>query len=106
MATKKSTPVKKKPTKAPVKKPAAIKTKARMKTAHLKLRRDSEDFMTFRVNRETYYWLVLGVTVIMFTMWVLKLQSDIMTAYDQIDANSSSIDDLQAVTKSKQAREQ
>jgi hypothetical protein len=42
--------------------------------------------MTFRVTKQTVYWLVLGAVVILFSTWILRLQADIQSIYDSIDA--------------------
>jgi hypothetical protein len=91
MATKKSS-TKKAPT---TKKPAARKAAAKKNTANplslrsqVGLRSEDTEFMTFRITKQTLYWLVLGAVVILFTLWLSKLQSDIQTLYDQIDATS------------------
>ena len=93
MATKKKlttakTSVKKKPTtahKAPVKKKAA---KRSMLGAHIGLQPEETEFMTFRVTRQTLYWMVLGLVVILFTLWLTRLQADIQDLYNQIDATT------------------
>jgi hypothetical protein len=101
MATKKTSTKK-----APVsKKPAAKRTKTKVTKANasaanslknaFKLQRDRGDFMTFRVNRETVYWIVLGAVVILFAMWILQLQADIQALYDEIDASSAMYDTLE-----------
>lgn len=94
MATKK--PITKKP--APkkktttAKKPAVKSTKKSAPSkvsglkAHIGLRPEETDFFTFRITRQTLYWLVLGAVVILFTVWILQLQQDIQALYDQIDA--------------------
>ncbi len=99
MATKKKpttvkTSVKKKPTaarKAPVKKKAAKQSLLR---THIGLQPEETDFMTFRITRQTLYWLVLGAVVILFTLWLARLQSDIQDIYDQIDASTAEITTL------------
>ncbi len=45
--------------------------------------------MTFRVNLQTLYWLILGGVVLLFSMWILQLQSDVQKIYDQIDINTA-----------------
>ena len=107
MATKntttKKTPLKKKPavksTKTTVKK--ATKPARKGSVRALKLQREQEDFMTFRVNRETVYWMVLGAVVILFAMWILQLQSDIQKLYDQIDASAAAYDSMDMVETKK-----
>jgi len=46
--------------------------------------------MTFQLTKETVYWLVLGAVVILFTIWLMRLQMDIQTLYDDIDATNLS----------------
>jgi hypothetical protein len=98
MATKKKptttkAPAKKKPTaarKAPVKK----SSKRSLLRTHIGLQPEETEFMTFRITRQTLYWLVLGVVVIMFTLWLTRLQSDIQDLYDQIDATTAEMTTL------------
>jgi hypothetical protein len=86
-------------TKTTVKKKAAPRKSAAKKSsvkrvplaAQIGLRREETDFMTFRITRQTLYWLVLGAVVILFTVWLMKLQMDIQTLYDQIDANTAEL---------------
>jgi len=85
MATKKSTPVKK-TTKKPVRK-AASKTSAR--EVSFRPSRDDSQFMTLKLTRQTLYWLVIGVMAVVFTLWILKLQSDINNIYDNIDQTNA-----------------
>ncbi|MDQ5932260.1 MAG: hypothetical protein QG649_345 [Patescibacteria group bacterium] len=83
-------------TKAPTKRKAAPRKAAVKKTtrksvpltSQIGLRKEETDFMTFRITRQTLYWIVLGAVVILFTMWLMKLQADVQSLYDQIDANT------------------
>lgn len=83
-------------TKAPTKRKAAPRKAAAKKTtrksvpltSQIGLRKEETDFMTFRITRQTLYWIVLGAVVILFTMWLMKLQADVQSLYDQIDANT------------------
>jgi cell division protein FtsL len=50
--------------------------------------------MTFRVTRQTVYWLVLSLVIILFTLWLTRLQADIQDLYDQIDANTAEMSTL------------
>jgi len=100
MATKKTTTKK-----APVKKASAPKKRTAKKSPvkksssssllslrnQIRLEKEDSAFMTFRVTRQTLYWLVLGAVVIMFTLWLTKLQSDIQDLYDQVDASTMQI---------------
>ena len=98
MATKK--PTRKK---AAVKKPAAKRPTAKKSTkksasaglrSHIALRPEETDFMTFRITRQTLYWVALGAVVILFTIWLMQLQADIQSLYDQIDANTAELSEL------------
>lgn len=60
----------------------------------LRLQKQTTPFITASVGRETLYWIVLGVVVISFTLWIMKLQSDIQAIYDSIDATNSEVIDL------------
>lgn len=93
MATKKPTTKKAPAKKTAPKRPAAKKTTKRKAQAtglraHVALRPEETDFMTFRITRQTLYWLVLGAVVILFTLWLMKLQADIQSLYDQIDIST------------------
>lgn len=98
MATKKKptttkAPAKKKPTTA--RKASAKKASKRsLLRTHIGLQPEETEFMTFRITKQTLYWLVLGVVVIMFTLWLTRLQSDIQDLYDQIDATTAEMTTL------------
>lgn len=94
MATKKTTSKK-----APAAKKTTVKVTRAKKTpkkaskasgirAHVGLQPEDQSFMTFRLTRQTLYWLVLGIVVIMFTVWIMDLQADVQTLYDEIDSNT------------------
>ena len=94
MATKKKSTT----TKAPAKKSAPKTRKAAPKKrqsrrsllrSHVGLQAEQTEFMTFRITKQTLYWLVLGAVVILFTVWLTQLQADIQSLYDQIDANNT-----------------
>ncbi len=88
MATKKSTSKK-----APTKKKSTVKrSKAQSSSAlgSVRLQPETQPFMTFQLTKETVYWLVLGAVVILFTIWLMRLQMDIQTLYDDIDATNLS----------------
>lgn len=90
MATKKSTskhtPTKKKST---VKRSSA-KTKSSTGLSSIRLQPETKPFMTFQLTKETVYWIVLGAVVILFTIWLMRLQMDIQSLYDDIDASNLS----------------
>ena len=88
MATKKATSTKKPTTR---KKASAVRSKkSKSQTSAVRSFRVSKPdtpFMTFSITRQTVYWLVLGLIVIVFGFWINKLQSDISDIYDSIEQN-------------------
>lgn len=81
MATKKTTTTKRKRTVKTTKKAPEMKS--------FRVAKESTPFLTFRLTKQTIYWLILSAVVVAFTLWLLKLQSDIQDIYNNIDANSS-----------------
>lgn len=85
-------------TKSPTKKANTKKTRAKkapVKSRPVALTHESaSDFMTFRFTKQTLYWAVLGAVVLLFTVWILKLQSDIQAIYDQIEITQADTDSL------------
>lgn len=98
MATAKKTPAKKKTTvkkapvkKATIKKKPAIKRAAASKNVQLRSFRVSPDvpsFNTFKITRQTVYWIILVSFIIYMQLWILKVQ--IETA-DYIEAQVTSL---------------
>jgi hypothetical protein len=80
-----------KSTKRPAKKTKS-KTSKQQAMPLVRLESEAEPFMTMRVNRETFYWVILGLVVVLFASWIMKLQSDVQSIYDQVDAQSSQAD--------------
>lgn len=88
MATKKSTSKK-----APTKKKSTVKrskTQSSSALGTVRLQPETKPFMTFQLTKETIYWVVLGAVVILFTIWLMRLQMDIQSLYDDIDASNMS----------------
>ena len=105
MATKKTTTKKAPAKKKPVAKTTVKKVSKSTKSTSSRvpsIQPEREDFMTFRVNRETVYWAVLGAVVILFGLWIMQLQADIQSIYDDIDASTAESDiiDMSTVKKS------
>ena len=63
-------------------------------TSRVRLEREDTAFFTFRITRQTLYWLILGAVVLLFTVWLTQLQSDIQDLYDQIDASTAEMSAL------------
>lgn len=90
MATKKTSTKKVTSKKAPVKKSAARKASSKSRvSAAIALTPETGDFMTFRITRQTVYWLVLGTVVVLFSIWILRLQSEVQSIYDKIEATQA-----------------
>ena len=79
MATTKKTPAKKSSSvkKAPSKKPVATKKAAAAKTTPVRSFRVSPNdptFKTFKITRQTVYWVVIVSFIIFMQLWILSLQ--------------------------------
>ena len=48
--------------------------------------KSDEQFMTFKITRQTVYWLVLTGIVLLLGLWVIDISSKIQHIYDQNDA--------------------
>jgi hypothetical protein len=98
MATTKSKSTTSKATnakKAPVTRKKSQVKKASSKNQTVKSFRVSkpeQPFMTFNLTRQTVYWLVLGAVVVVFALWITKLQADVQSIYDTIDMNTAAQD--------------
>ncbi len=101
-AVKTKTPVKAK-AKAPVKKVTRPSTKRPVKSANKSAYAEKREFMSVQPNRETAYWVVLGIVVVIFGLWINNLQSDIQAIYDQIDASAMNEPAMVAPTTPKEA---
>lgn len=86
---------KKRPTtkKKPAAKKAAPKSRKAAPAAvrSLRLAKETRPFRSTTLTRETLYWVILGVVVVAFGAWIMKLQEEIQGIYDSIEANSSSM---------------
>ena len=92
----KKTPAKKPATKKPTAKKTTAKAavskvaprkKATKKSAAMKsfrVYKNDESFATFRVTRQTFYWAVLLLFIIVSQLWILKIQMDIAALTDII----------------------
>lgn len=89
--SKKTTTVSKK---APARKPAAKSTATTKKTASKSTRAkkpamrsfhvsaDDQAFSSFRITRQTVYWIILVAFIIFVQLWILKLQIEVVTLID------------------------
>lgn len=101
MATaKKSSPKTTKPAvkRAPAKARATTKVTKKSSAAQSKSlrsfrphRTSREAFFTFRVTRQTLYWLILTGIVLLLGIWVMSISIKVQQIYDQIDASNESM---------------
>lgn len=90
MATKKTTSKKAPTKKKSTVKRASAKAQSSSRLSAVRLQPETKPFMTFQLTKETVYWIVLGAVVILFTIWLMRLQMDIQSLYDDIDASNLS----------------
>lgn len=50
---------------------------------------DDKPFLTFSVTRQSLYWLIFSVTILGLGLWVLNLNLQVLSLYDQIDNNNA-----------------
>ena len=90
MPAKKSASNKKTTTKSTTKKTTTARKKStaskQTKPKSLRLAAETEPFICMRANDQTLYWIIIAVLAIAFTLWVVKLQSDISDLYAQIES--------------------
>jgi hypothetical protein len=100
MATKKSTT---KSTTTKRKQPATrrVRSKAVAKAQSFRLVPEEVPFFTVKFTRQTLYWLALCAVVLGFSVWILKLQSDIVAIYDTITATNNAILEAPSPTEVK-----
>lgn len=75
-ATVKKTTPKQKPTSksAKVQKTDAIRS--------FRIHQDTRPFTSFRITRQTIYWIILVCFIIFVQLWILKLQIEVATLLD------------------------
>ena len=44
-------------------------------------------FMTFRITRQTVYWIILLAFISALTLWILKLQLDVLSILNSLNQN-------------------
>jgi hypothetical protein len=75
------------PKKAAPKKPATKKTTKAVKVVPMqsfKVAPDVPSFMTVRVTKQTVYWSILLIFILITQLWVLNAQLDVIDALDSI----------------------
>ena len=84
MVTKKTVKktVKKVAPKSTATKKTAAKKSAPMRS--FRVYKDAQPFTTFRITRQTVYWAILLIFIILTQVWLLKIQMDITDLTDII----------------------
>lgn len=50
-----------------------------------RLEKQREPFMQTSPTIQSLYWLILGIVVVAFAVWIYTLQAQVQDIYDQID---------------------
>ena len=72
-------------------KPVAKKTVARKSSKpapmqSFKVSRDEPPFLSFRVTKQTVYWSILLIFILLMQVWVLNAQLDVVESLDSLTA--------------------
>jgi hypothetical protein len=89
MVAKKKTTVKSKTVNSAVKKPVAKRTVATKKSKVTKersfvLSRELTPFLTYKVTKQTMYWLVLLLIILILEVWIIQIQFRALDATSMI----------------------
>lgn len=76
MATKKKSTAKKSTSKKAAKKPAKMES--------FKISRNDPPFFTLRVTKQTVYWSILLIFILVTQLWILNAQLDVIQTLDSI----------------------
>lgn len=98
--TAKKTVAKKPTTKAAAAKKAPVK-RATASTSRKKATKP--EFMSMQPTRETGYWLIFSMLILVLGIWVLYLTVQINQIYDQIETNNTALTTQPTTEKKKSA---
>ncbi len=94
--TKKTTTAKKAPAKrpaakktAPKRKSQAVSKKSDMRSFHVAA--DQPPFNTFRITRQTLYWVILVAFIVFAQLWIISLQVEVAIL---LDAQQAQLQDV------------
>lgn len=89
-AARKAPVVKKAVAKAPVTKKTAARKSANSAASMQSFRvyREPAPFTTFKITRQTVYWILLVSFIIFVQLWIIKLQIEVANLVDQQQNNS------------------
>jgi hypothetical protein len=81
MVTKKKTTVKKTTSK---RKPTAKKPKV-VKVQSFKVSRNYPPFFSVKITKQTVYWSILLIVILLLQLWILNVQLDVIDVLDSIN---------------------
>lgn len=85
MATKKTTSKK-----APAKKRSSATKTSKVRSFHVAP--PDRPFLTFVFTTQSFYWVLIGASVLAVGIYVATLQIRVNSLYDQLDINSSQVE--------------
>lgn len=90
--TSKTSAKTKKPTtstkaKRPSRKPTTTRLKKAATPQSFKVYSDETPFLTFRITRQTIYWIILSAAILALGYWTFYIHQQVQEIYDQIDAS-------------------
>lgn len=81
-----------------------VKSTSKKKPTQMKsfrIAKPEEPFFTFRITRQTVYWLVLSFAILIIGIWVAAINLRVQSIYDQIDMQHSMIIQDEAILEYK-----
>jgi type VI protein secretion system component VasF len=65
-------------------KKSSRKSKKAIKLESFKVSKEPTPFMSFKITRQTIYWLILLVLIVALSLWVLSIQINTSNILDSI----------------------
>lgn len=103
-ATKKATPTKKKTTPKKVTSKKTAKSTKRRPVFAIRIDNETSPFLTFRLTRQTLYWVIFSAAILALGVWVLFLNIKLIEIYDQIQLNDAITESLSTPLPKKAAQ--
>lgn len=68
--------------------PKVVRMAKRPRVESFKLARPQSPFLTIAITRQTLYWGIIAVAVLILGLWIIHLQNKVNEIYDAIDASN------------------
>ena len=81
-----------KPKKSPARKPATKKTASKQQIRSFRVVKEDVPFTSFRVTRQTFYWVILAAFIIFAQLWIISLQVEVASL---LDAQQAQLQEMQ-----------